>query len=152
MQEDLVVQYEKLYRYCYFRVRDADLAEDLTQEAFLRYYRQDESKRQAGGTAYLYGIARNLCTDAFRRRPALPLDDQLPAPDSLADTDRTLALRQAIAGLPADQQEILLLRYANDLPVGRVAAIVGLSRFAVGRKLRVALKRLRETLREEDFA
>ena len=51
MQEDLVVQYEKLYRYCYFRVRDADLAEDLTQEAFLRYYRQDESKRQAGGTA-----------------------------------------------------------------------------------------------------
>ena len=140
-----MVQYEKLYRYCYFRVRDADLAEDLTQEAFLRYYRQDESKRQAGGTAYLYGIARNLCTDAFRRRPALPLDDQLPAPDSLADTDRTLAL-------PADQQEILLLRYANDLPVGRVAAIVGLSRFAVGRKLRAALKRLRETLREEDFA
>lgn len=31
MQEDLAVQYEKLYRYCYFRVRDADLAEDLTQ-------------------------------------------------------------------------------------------------------------------------
>ena len=93
----------------------------------------------------LFSQANFCCTHA-------PLDDQLPAPDSLADTDRTLALRQAIAGLPADQQEILLLRYANDLPVGRVAAIVGLSRFAVGRKLRAALKRLRETLREEDFA
>ena len=36
VQPDLEEQYDKIYRYCYYRVKDAHLAEDLTQETFLR--------------------------------------------------------------------------------------------------------------------
>ena len=144
---DLSDQYDKIYRYCFFRLRDPDLAEDLTQETFLRFY------RQISALAYLYTIARNLCLDAVRRaRPAAPLRETDPAPDPFAGAEQRIALRQAIEKLPADWQELLLLRYANDLPVGQIAALTGLSRFAVHRRIRSALAALRTMLQKEDFA
>ena len=150
---DLSDQYDKIYRYCFFRLRDPDLAEDLTQETFLRFYRQISYKEEGKALAYLYTIARNLCLDAVRRaRPAAPLRETDPAPDPFAPTEQRIALRQAIEKLPADWQELLLLRYANDLPVAQIAALTGLSRFAVHRRIRSALAALRTMLQKEDFA
>ena len=150
---DLSDQYDKIYRYCFFRLRDPDLAEDLTQETFLRFYRQISYKEEGKALAYLYTIARNLCLDAVRRaRPAAPLRETDPAPDPFAPAEQRIALRQAIEKLPADWQELLLLRYANDLPVGQIAALTGLSRFAVHRRIRSALAALRTMLQKEDFA
>ena len=150
---DLSDQYDKIYRYCFFRLRDPDLAEDLTQETFLRFYRQISYEEEGKALAYLYTIARNLCLDAVRRaRPALPLRETDPAPDPFAPTEQRIALRQAIEKLPADWQELLLLRYVNDLPVGQIAALTGLSRFAVHRRIRSALAALRTMLQKEDFA
>ena len=150
---DLSDQYDKIYRYCFFRLRDPDLAEDLTQETFLRFYRQASYQEQGKALAYLYTIARNLCLDAVRRaRPAAPLRETDPAPDPFAGAEQRIALRQAIEKLPADWQELLLLRYANDLPVGQIAALTGLSRFAVHRRIRSALAALRTMLQKEDFA
>ena len=37
---DIEEQYDKIYRYCYFKLYDKQLAQDITQEAFLRFYRQ----------------------------------------------------------------------------------------------------------------
>lgn len=150
---DLSDQYDKIYRYCFFRLRDPDLAEDLTQETFLRFYRQISYEEEGKALAYLYTIARNLCLDAVRRaRPAAPLRETDPAPDPFAPAEQCIALRQAIEKLPADWQELLLLRYANDLPVGQIAALTGLSRFAVHRRIRSALAALRTMLQKEDFA
>lgn len=150
---DLSDQYDKIYRYCFFRLRDPDLAEDLTQETFLRFYRRVSYEEEGKALAYLYTIARNLCLDAVRRaRPALPLRETDPAPDPFAGAEQTIALRQAIEKLPADWQELLLLRYANDLPIGQIAALTGLSRFAVHRRIRSALAALRTMLQKEDFA
>ena len=150
---DLSDQYDKIYRYCFFRLRDPDLAEDLTQETFLRFYRQISYEEEGKALAYLYTIARNLCLDAVRRaRPAAPLRETDPAPDPFAPAEQRIALRQAIEKLPADWQELLLLRYANDLPVGQIAALTGLSRFAVHRRIRSALAALRTMLQKEDFA
>ncbi len=87
-----------------------------------------------------------------RARPAAPLRETDPAPDPFAPAEQRIALRQAIEKLPADWQELLLLRYANDLPVGQIAALTGLSRFAVHRRIRSALAALRTMLQKEDFA
>ena len=99
---DLSDQYDKIYRYCFFRLRDPDLAEDLTQETFLRFYRQISYEEEGKALAYLYTIARNLCLDAVRRaRPAAPLRETDPAPDPFAPAEQRIALRQAIEKLPA---------------------------------------------------
>lgn len=149
---DLSAQYDKIYRYCCFHLRDPQLAEDLTQETFLRFYRQASYQEQGKALAYLYTIARNLCLDAVRRRrPEAPLPDDRPAPDPYAPIDRTLALRQALDTLPADLRELLLLRYVNELSVGDIAALTGLSRYAVYRRLRAGLADLKHLLREEEL-
>ena len=58
------------------------------------------------------------------------------------------ALRTALDALPEAWRELLLLRYVNDLPAAAVAELLGISRFAVYRQCRQALKVLR-TLMEE---
>ena len=63
---DIEQQYDKVYRYCYFKVQDKYLAEDITQETFLRFFNSDY-KARGKELAYLYTIARNLCIDEYRR-------------------------------------------------------------------------------------
>ena len=58
---DLEELYDKVYRYCYMKLRHPQAAEDMTQEAFLRFLRVYEEKELKKKTAYLYTIARNLC-------------------------------------------------------------------------------------------
>lgn len=65
---DIEEQYDKIYRYCYFRLHDRQLAQDLTQETFLRFYRQDLGLDNGKELPYLYTVARNLCIDEFRKR------------------------------------------------------------------------------------
>ena len=57
---DLEELYDKVYRYCYMKLRHPQAAEDITQEAFLRFLRVYEERELKKKTAYLYTIARNL--------------------------------------------------------------------------------------------
>jgi RNA polymerase sigma-70 factor (ECF subfamily) len=68
-------QYDKVYKYCYFKVHNADLAEDLTQDAFLRFFNQNSYVDRGKPLAYLYTIAKNLCADAYRKAKEPPLTD-----------------------------------------------------------------------------
>lgn len=75
---DLEDQYDKLYRYCYFRVRDVQTAEDLVQETFLRWLDHYPGQREREALPTLYTIARNLCVDVTRQRETLPLPGDRP--------------------------------------------------------------------------
>ena len=65
---DLEELYDKLYRYCYMKTNHPQTAEDLTQEAFLRFLRTRDVSEIKKQTAYLYTIARNLCIDFYRTK------------------------------------------------------------------------------------
>jgi RNA polymerase sigma-70 factor (ECF subfamily) len=146
-------QYDKLYTYCYFRTKNAALAEDITQEAFLRFFSQSSYISRGKPLAYLYTIAKNLCADSYRRPPPLPLEEEIA--DGGADIDAletSLAVKAAVAALPEDWQELLLLRYVNELSLAEIGAVTGLSRFTIHRRLKQALGELKQMLREEDFA
>ena len=68
MKVDIAEQYDKIYRYCYFKLHNAHVAEDITQETFLRFL-ECEGYRDAGKPlAFLYTVARNLCIDEFRKK------------------------------------------------------------------------------------
>lgn len=57
MSADIEEQYDKIYRYCYFKTQNAALAEDLTQECFLKYISQNTYVERGKELAYLYTIA-----------------------------------------------------------------------------------------------
>ncbi len=151
MSIDMQEQYDKIYRYCYYKVKNSILAEDLTQETFLRYFTQNSYIERGKMLAYLYTIARNLCLDTFRKVQPETLNEYIPDTDRFKQLELSIALRQAIKTLPEQEQELLLFRYANELSVGEIASIIGLSRFAVYRRLNSAVITLRKLLREEDF-
>ena len=58
MSIDMQEQYDKIYRYCYYKVNNSALAEDLTQETFLKYFEQTAYIERGKMLAYLYTIAR----------------------------------------------------------------------------------------------
>ena len=151
MSMDLEAQYDKLYRYCYSKTHHRELAEDITQEAFLRWLGADGYRERGQALRYLYTVARHLCIDEYRRKgKPEPLPDDLPAPDTEAAHIARLDLAAALKTLTEDERELILLRYVNGESVGLIAAVTGISRFAVYRKTTAILRRLREQLKEDE--
>lgn len=148
---DIEEQYDKIYRYCYYKVRIQQVAEDITQDTFLRYFSQTTYIDRGKPLAYLYTIARNLCNDYYAKQLAEPLDDMEDTKDTVDGLVTSMALKQTLMDLPPDIQELILLRYVNELSIGEICSIVGLSRFAVYRRISSGISKLKTLLREEDF-
>ncbi len=151
MSIDYEEQYDKIYRYCFFKLHHRERAEDVTQETFLRFLDSGGYEDTGRALPYLYTIARNLCTDEFRRHKAEPLTEDIPSPELEPHILTALSIKEALSGLEEMEQELLLLRYINEVPVSAIATMLGISRFAVYRRTAGALAQLRHRLRKEDF-
>ena len=145
-------------KYLFFHLHDRHAAEDLTQEAFLRFlgsrtYRDENRRLQ-----YLYTIARNLCRQYYRDRTiTYSLDEEADVPEmnspeaegfeqSLMDR---MILSDALQKLSPEEKELLFLRYVNDVPVPVISGLYQISRFAVYRKLRRILQKVRVEMEAE---
>ncbi len=148
MSSEVSAQYDKIYKYCYFKTGDAVLAEDITQETFLRFYKAGKYHERGKVMAYLYTIAANLIKDSYRNKKtfpaAEPLDENIQA--SSEDMDTSLAVRQAVEKLDEDEKEVIVLLVINGQSVGETADIMGISRFSVYRTQKRALKKLKNIL------
>ena len=151
---DIEEQYDKIYRYCYFKLYDDQIAQDITQETFLRFCKQGLNLGSDKELPYLYTIAKNLCIDHFRQRTVESLGEitEEMIDDPTEDWISNLTLRMTISTLPEDEQELLFLRYVNEISITTICKITGLSRFAVYRKLSKSLKWLKEELLKEGFS
>ena len=151
---DIEEQYDKIYRYCYFKLYDDQIAQDITQETFLRFCKQGLNLGSDKELPYLYTIAKNLCIDHFRQRTVESLGEitEEMIDDPTEDWISNLTLRMTISTLPEEEQELLFLRYENEISITTICKITGLSRFAVYRKLSKSLKWLKEKLLKEGFS
>lgn len=148
---DIEEQYDKIYRYCYFKLHNRELAEDITQEAFLRFLEHYNCLTAVSALKCLYTIARNLCVDEYRKSGTESIDESIPDTAMEEKLITNLTVRAALSRMPLEEQELLLLRYVNEVPVAAIAKIYGISRFSVYRKLTSASERFREELRKEDL-
>lgn len=144
--------YDAVYRYCYSLTQHRSTAQDITQEVFLRFVGNRRYTDQGKPLAYLFTIARNLCHDWRRQKPAYPLEEmqeELLATDTDADED-VILLWQLVHTLPSPQREVILLRYGQDLKLDEIARITHTTRFAVQYRLKTALAALRRKLSEQE--
>ena len=147
MSIDINDQYDKIFRYCYYKIHDRDIAEDLTQDTFLRFLESPHYRDMGKELHYLYTIAGNLCKDAFHRRTAEELDENIADDKDYEDFILTnVALGNAIKNLPEEDKEIIILRYINDVPIGVLGELFGMSRFRMSRRIKGILRHLRQTL------
>ncbi|MCM1145180.1 MAG: RNA polymerase sigma factor [Blautia sp.] len=148
---DLDEQYNKIYRYCYFRLHRREIAEDITQETFLRFLESHDYVNTGKTMQYLYTIARNLCIDEYRKQKTEIMDDEVVDIYAEDNMITRISVRTALAELNEADRELLLLRYVNEVPVSVICKLYGISRFAVYRKISQATKNLKEKLGKEDF-
>ncbi len=153
MSLELQEQYEKIYTFCYFKVHNREVAEDITQETFLKYFETTQYLEKGKKLAFLYTIARNCCNDYFRKAKQTTSMDDCPklSQEITSNLETAIAVRIAVSKLNSIEQEIVLLRFTNELGIGEIAEYLGISRFAVYRKLNAIEKQLNATLRKEDF-
>lgn len=150
MSVDLKEQYDKIYRYCYLRTRNSVLAEDLTQETFLRFLEHEQYHDQNRDLQYLYTIARNLCIDEKRKHSAEELPEELPDKNTGEEQLLTIAsLRSSLEALSDEDREIILLRYINEVPVSVMSRLYNISRFALNRRIKRILSQMKKDLETE---
>lgn len=145
-----------IYAYLYRRVQDAQLAEDLTSEVFVRMLQAIRARRlwKTSFQGWLYRIAHNLVVDHYRKQPATPvleLDEDLVADQK--DLDSAVAerlsrqrLRSAIRLLTPEQQQVLALRFGQQLSAPEAGDVIGKSVSAVEALQHRALAALRRIL------
>lgn len=151
MSIDLKDQYDKIYRYCYLRVRNREIAEDLTQETFLRFLEHPQYHDKGGALQYLYTIAGNLCIDEYRKKPVESLPEEISeSTDDESEWVTHIALCNAVASLSDEEREIILLRYVNEVPVSAISSLYKISRFALNRKIKKILAALRKEFEKEE--
>lgn len=135
-------------------------AMDLAQETFVRLYTSRRSyKPTAGFSTYLFHIAANLARSHARwrgRHPTVPLEDemgaivhepmdpQLPPDEMAALHEKTAIVKRAIAALPADLREVLLLFAVEDMSHSEIAVSLGCSAKAI----EVRIYRARQALKK----
>jgi RNA polymerase sigma-70 factor (ECF subfamily) len=142
---------------------DRDLAAELTQEAFVRAF--DRLDQFAGGSSFytwLYRLARNRALDVLaRKRPVAAGDEALeraasaPSPaDAVANEDLRARVREALATLPPDVREILLMREFDGLDYEAIAEAlevpVGTVKSRLSRARAELRSRLEGSVRAED--
>ena len=155
MEQVIVLFYDQIYKFCYWKMHSAVDAQDITQDTFIRFmnaaqtYSDIENPR-----ALLYTIAHRLCLNWLKKSLPDSLDEltqnqQPVTEDFTACSVEKVCLSTAISALSNEQQEILLLRYGQDFPIGEIAEILGLSRFQIMYRIRGALRQLKKLLKEE---
>ncbi len=147
------MHWQGVYRIVYGRLGNRAEAEDVTQETFLRLWRQLARFEGDQLGPYLRTIALNLCRNRLRdtyRHPQGDLREDLradpgPSPEQrLLDLEREEQLRRALARLAPDQRRVLELRLVEGRSVAEAAIALGRTPEAVRALQYRALIRLRE--------
>lgn len=174
----LVKRYKTpIFNFILRQIRFASVAEDLTQDVFVRVVQSAaDFRHSARFSTWIYTIARNICIDqlrkqALRRHPSLDqptgADGEGPTlgertadehPDTTVDraaigNELGARITSAVEGLPEDQREVFLLREIGNVPFKDIAEMIGVPENTVKSRMRYALERLQRTLAEyQDYA
>jgi RNA polymerase sigma-70 factor (ECF subfamily) len=136
---------DKIYHLAYRMMGNAQEAEDVVQETFLRVYTNlDRYDEQQKFSTWMYRIATNLCIDRLRkRRSTYSLDAEMqngegndwyslmPSNEDTPENQLILSetqsqIKESIESLPEKYKSILILRYFHDLSLQEISEIVNM--------------------------
>ena len=120
---------DNVYGYVRSIVRDDHEAEDVTQHVFTKLITTlpKYEQREVPFAAWILRVARNVAVDHMRARRAIPCEEvrELEPQHENTAEDSSLALREALASLPEDQRQVIVLRHVVGLSPGEIAGRLG---------------------------
>lgn len=145
-----------LIRYAQRITGDAERARDVVQETFLRLCREDRAKLDGRLPEWLFTVCRNKALDVRRKERRMitmattdmgqsPSRDMPPAQQA-EQQDSASHVLQLLDALPANQQEVIRLKFQNGLSYKEISAVTGLSVSNVGFLIHRGIKSLRERM------
>lgn len=155
--DQLVARYEQpLCRYAYSLLRSVSAAQDAVQETFLRLCRETPAKLEGREAAWLFRVCRSRVLDLRRKeKPVQPLmpeqaervpaDAPDPAQHAVRGESETLVAR-LLERMPQPQQEVIRLKFQQDLSYRDIARVTRLSESNVGYLIHTGLKDLRHQM------
>lgn len=136
---DLVEMYEKMiYRFIYHMVHDAQTAEDLTQDVFIKVYQNlYKINNEFLLKPWFFKIAYNITLNYLkrnRRNITYSIDENIPGGDCIGQYETRQVILESIQSLKPDCRAIFILKLVEDLSFEQIAAILGISTGAVKMK------------------
>ena len=120
---------DNVYGYVRSIVRDDYEAEDVTQHVFTKLITTlpKYEQREVPFAAWILRVARNVAVDHMRARRAIPCEEvrELEPQHESTTEDSSLTLREALASLPEDQRQVIVLRHLVGLSPGEIAGRLG---------------------------
>ena len=157
---DFEAQFQKLYpslfRYLHRLTGDADVAEDIAQETFVRLLRQSLPADEV--RPWLFTVAMNLVRDHARKTerrqrllttaPVLVAQSTLPD-ENVERAERVTRVRGALERLPVRDRQLLLMR-EEGFKYEEIAAVIGFAPASVGTLIARALKRFSDVYQSRE--
>jgi RNA polymerase sigma factor (sigma-70 family) len=149
----------ELHAYVAERLRDREIASDLTQDAFVRFAEQGDQAVVVHDRSYLYRTVQNLATDHLRRidrqktdvtayEDLADLPEGLPSPeDIVCARERLDQLRAAIQELPLRTRQVFILTRIEELTYNAAAIRLGISESSVQKHLATALQHVMQRIK-----
>jgi len=145
-----------VFRYIFFRLNNKHEAEDLTQTVFIKFYESSANFVEMGKNplAYFFTIARNAVIDHSRKKKEIVMEDSVLEAeagrmneDHLKKMERKeicAKVKEALGRLSGEQQEVMILRFINDLSNKEIAEFTGKSEAAIRQSQSRAIRSLRK--------
>ncbi len=158
LREVIALWESPLVRYAARITGDLESGRDVVQETFLRLCREQRSMVEEHLTRWLFTVCRSRALDVRRKESrmsaVLDLDQRTSAnelpPDEMLERRETAGrLMSLLDHLPDSQQEVIRLKFQNDLTYREIADITGLGVSNVGFLLHIGIKRLRELMKAD---
>ena len=145
---------DAIFRFCMMKVSNVELAEDMTQEVFTRYWQYvRDGKTMTNTRSFLYTIANNMAKDWYKKKKTYSLDEKMEygvmlkdnsaGPDIMAEYQEVL---ETIKDLEEKDREVLMLKYVEGLDPKDIAEILNETANAISVRLNRATKRLQQKL------
>ncbi|MEX1013684.1 MAG: sigma-70 family RNA polymerase sigma factor [Candidatus Paceibacterota bacterium] len=152
---------DRIYRYIFIRVSNKTEAEDVTQQVFLKAWKninRYETQKNTPFSSWLYTIAKNSIIDYYRKdRDHLDIDfvsDKISTSEKhqeeKTDTELRIELvKNQLNRLSEDEQDVLIMRFIDEMSNKEVAKITGKTSGAVRVMQHRALKKLKKQIKKQ---
>jgi RNA polymerase sigma-70 factor (ECF subfamily) len=145
---------DAIFRFCILKVSNVELAENMTQEVFTRYWQSlREGKEMTNTRSYLYTIANHMAIDWYKKRKEDSLDARMETgfvpQDAATDPETRAAYEEVIRAMHDMEErdrEVLLLRHVEGFEPKDIATLLGETANTVSVRLNRARRRLQEKL------
>jgi RNA polymerase sigma-70 factor (ECF subfamily) len=146
---------DAIYRFCLLKVSRTEVAQDLTQEVFIRYWQSllkgEDFKNER---AFLYTIARNLVIDWYRKRKDQSLDAVLESGidfkgdgiESVTKDSEISEVLTIIEQLDSVDREVLLLRYVEGFSPKEISKLLSESTNVISVRIHRAIKKVQDSM------